>query len=1600
MPLATFHPIVGQWFATRFGEPTEPQALGWPPIQAGRHTLIAAPTGSGKTLAAFLASIDRLLRDGLAGCLADETQVLYVSPLKALSNDIERNLDRPLTEIRAAAAAAGTPVPPIRVLVRTGDTPASHRQSMLRRPPHILVTTPESLYILLTSERGRQMLRTVRTVIVDEIHALARDKRGSHLALSLARLERLCPRPPVRIGLSATQRPIDEIARFLVGSGEAGSPPPEPTIVDVGHLRELDLAVEVPPSALSAVCSHEQWDEIYTALAEQVRAHRSTLIFVNTRKMAERIGHRLGEQLGAEAVASHHGSLSRALRLSAEQRLKSGQLKAIVATASLELGIDVGYIDLVCQIGSPRSIATLLQRVGRAGRALNVVSKGRLLPLTRDELIESLALVHAVGKGRLDAIAIPECPLDILAQQLAAEVASDEAGEDELYALCRRAWPYRHLSRADFEAVLDMLSEGLAPGRRHTTRLHRDRIHRRVRARRGTRLAALTSGGAIPETGDYRVVTGDERTLVGTLNEDFAIESNAGDVFLLGNSSWRIRHVRGGEVVVDDAQGAPATVPFWLGEGPGRTAELSHEVARLRTAIADRLPAGEPLVRLLEGAWARGIDDDAIVAQRGSAPASESSRAMDDASTNNGESATDGESASGFGSTGAPAEVADAIAWLCQSCGASPWAARQAVRYVATQKAAYEPMPTDREIVFERFFDESGGMQLVIHAPLGARINRAWGLALRKRFCRSFDFELQASADDDGIVLSLGPQHSFPIEQLFGMLRRDNAESLLRQALLAVPMFNIRWRWNLNRALVVLRQQGGRRVPPPLQRFRSDDLLSAVFPLQTACLENVTGDIEIPDQPLVRQTVHDCLHEAMDVERWLALLDDVAAGRVKLVARDSREPSPFCYERLNAQPYAFLDDAPLEERRARAVAQRRSLDPSQWSDLARLDAAAIEQVRTEAWPTVRDPDELHEALLELVALGEERGGDWHTWFTSLVAARRATTVILPSGRRWWIAAEHLPSAERLWPEARFDPPLALPEELAVAPESHEAVLSLVRGQLATGGPLTAAEVADAFELRTTAVEAALEALEAEGTVLRGHFSAAGQWCERRLLARIHRLTLAGARRQVEPIAPERFVRFLVEHQHAAPGAQLDFRGGLLEVVNQLQGLDLPAGAWEHDLLPARLSDYDPAWLDDLSAAGEVAWGRLAAPRRSEADGPSRGGLSRVVPISLTLRTDLAWLLPHDRATAPRPPLRSAAQQVLESLDQYGALFSDELLTATGLLPAQLDDALSELAALGLVSADRFAPVRQLVTGRRAARSARKRGHDRNRIHGPNRSRGRDPRAQRTPAGGRWARFPRLLGRPAPESREAPSAVPGEAPSEAPRHVNAAAARAAAAAERQARTERAERWAQQLLHRWGVVFRDLLARESVAPPWPELLPVLRRMEARGEVAGGRFVAGVGGEQFARAETVARLRTLRDAPADERWIALSAADPLNLSGIVTAGPRIPATRSRAIALSDGRLIAALEGGEVTWFVELPVEEKQALARALRTSALYRGRTAAPDARFQPPPDRQPQPQSLPLTSQPHPQPLTSQSQPQPQPQSQSQPQPQSSLQKEPA
>ncbi len=1253
MPSFRFHPAVEQWFERTFGIPTEPQRFGWPAIQSGVHALVAAPTGSGKTLAAFLAALDQLFRDGLEGNLPDETRVVYVSPLKALSNDIHKNLEQPLAGIRAALRDSYGRDVDVRAEVRTGDTPAAKRQAMTRKPPHILVTTPESFYLLLTSLSGRKLLATVRTLIIDEIHAVVSNRRGSHLALSMERLAALTDGPLQRIGLSATQKPMEEVARFLVGTRNldtAGNA--QCTIIDCGHMRKLDLAIELPGSRLEAVMSNEVWAEVYGRLADLIAAHQTTLVFVNTRRLAERVSHHLCERLGTDKVTSHHGSLSAKLRLEAEQRLKRGELKALVATASLELGIDIGSIDLVCQLGSTRSIATFLQRVGRAEHRRGGLPKGRLFPLSRDELVEGVATLRSIRNQELDALEMPQKPLDLLAQQMVACATSEDWEEEQLFELMRSAYPYRNLTRKEFDDVLRMLAEGFSTRRgRRSSLIHHDAVNHRVRARRGARLLALTSGGAIADNADYRVVVEPSETFVGTVNEDFAVESMAGDIFQLGNTSWRILGINSGTVRVEDAHGQPPGIPFWLGEAPGRTAELSRSVSRLRFDAEQRI---------------------ANVLERNKRNGSEPTQ------TDSGH---------------------DLAEWLMLKTGLSESGAAQLADYFSDTFRALGVIPSQRKLVLERFFDESGGMQLVIHSPFGIRMNRAWGLALRKRFCRSFNFELQAAATDDAIVLSLGTQHSFPLDDVFHYLNSRTVRDLLIQALLDAPMFGIRWRWNAIRALALPRQRGGHKVPAPLQRMESENLLAAIFPDQLACLENITGDREIPDNPLVQQTINDCLTEAMDIDGLIDVLNRIESGAIECIARDLPEPSPFAHEILNAKPYAFLDNAPLEERRTQAVYTRRANESSA-TDLGILDAAAIQKVCAEAWPCPTSADELHEILLLMGAIDEEEvqqlaeGNNVSLWLDSLKSEGRVGRLATPHA--FLVAAERLPMLHAVYPGCEVTPALIAPE---TERERHwpraDAVRELVRGRMEVTGPITASMLTKFFQLSPQEIEGALLALEAEGFVLRGKFHPSAQeteWCDRRLLARIHRLTINRLRAEIQPVSIAEFQRFLLVWQRAGEEHQVEGVDGVRAVLELFDGYEMPAGAWEPEVLALRIKNYTPAWLDQLCFTGRIGWGRLTLPQNSN----GRSVLPvRSSPMSLFTREHLAHWCALSAQSKPSG-FSPDTQHTLEILSCGGALFFGELVKQTGLLPSRLERALAELVAQGQVTADSFEGLRALL----------------------------------------------------------------------------------------------------------------------------------------------------------------------------------------------------------------------------------------------------------------------------------------------------------------
>ncbi|WP_131996537.1 DEAD/DEAH box helicase [Acidipila rosea] len=1428
--LAWAHPVVQEWFVRRFGTPTEPQEQGWPQIVAGRPVLISAPTGSGKTLAAFLVAIDRLLRESIDGSLPAQTQIIYLSPLKALSNDVQKNLEMPLREIQQLAMERGYLCPEIRTAVRTGDTSPAERRMMLKRPPHILVTTPESLYILLTSEKSRANLAHVRTVIVDEIHAVADDKRGAHLALTLERLDalvrgenRLSPGAfatgrrdaPQRIGLSATQNPIELVAEFLGGERRS-----EVEIVQVGQQRVMDLGVEIPSGELSSVATNAMWDSVYERLAELALEHRSTLVFVNTRRMVERLAFALGERLGSENVAAHHGSLSRKLRLEAESKLKAGEIRLLVATASLELGIDIGSVDLVCQINSPRAIAVAMQRAGRAGHWRGAIPKARFFATTRDDLMENAALLRAMRAGVLDKLEIPSKPLDVLMQQIVAACAAEPWEEDALFHMLRRAQPYHSLSREEFDEVLCLLTEGIESSRgRYGAYLLRDRVHGRLQARRGARMAAVLNGGTIPDTAMFPVILEPEGVQIATLDEHFAVDSSAGDIVLLGNTSWRIQRIESaGRVIVEDAHGQPPTVPFWTGEAPQRTLELSRFVSELRAEISSHTQTVVP----------------GYLSQ-----------------TN--------------------LEVADTARWLMDECCVTETAALQMIGYVAAGRAVLGTVPSLTTVVAERFFDEGGGMQLILHAPFGGRINKAWGLALRKRFCRGFNFELQASATDNGLNISLAEQHSFPLSDVFHFLTEQTVRELLEQASLPSPIFKSRFRWSAGRSLQLLRFQKGKKVAPQVQRTRSEDLLASVFPQAAACQENIEGDIEIPDHPLIREVMKDVLGEAMDLEGLIQVLQGMSTGAIRCLAVDTTTPSQFAHEILNANPYAFLDDAPLEERRARAVAMRGTVPDHLLGEAGRLSPQAIEEIREAIRPDLRDEHELHDLLCTLVIVPAEAIAEWPIFFTRLEQQQRACRAFTAESD-FFVAAEQCATLRLLHPQVRFARELP---PVAAKPESAEdALRRAVQGWMSILGPTTCGDLSARLRVGVGEIWKQMLRLEVSGAVMRGIFentspsqadeTVSTEWCERRILQRIHKRTLSALRKQVEPVTPSVYLRWLLDWQHVSARHQLSGMEGLVEALRGLEGFEAPAIEWERSLLPQRVAGYDPHWLDTLCLNGTVGWGRISphpAFASIESGGPRRVVPTSMAPVTFFLREEALWMdlclsLRQIPETNLQASLSELALRARATLDRNGAMFAGDLMRVLHAPQAEVDRAMWELVAAGLVTADGFDSLRILIDPRRRSAYAT-----------PSTIK---PHARRRNASGRWA----LL-----RAQEFPT---GAAPDSA-----------------QAHDAQIESACRMLLKRYGVVLRDLMERETSVPRWRELLPVLRRLEARGEVRGGRFISGFSGEQFALPDAVESLRASRTR-SPQPAVTVAAADPLNLIGILIAGERVASVPGKTVAL----------------------------------------------------------------------------------------------------
>ena len=1422
--MSNFHPAVEAWFKQSFPKPTQTQLDAWQAIASEGHALVSAPTGSGKTLAAFMVAIDGLVRQAEQGMLPSQTSVIYISPLKSLSNDIQRNLQVPLRGIEEKLKVLNQHedfvLPQITAAVRTGDTTSGERAKMIKAPPHILVTTPESLYILLTSKSGRQMLSTAETLIIDEIHTMVGSKRGAHLSISIERLEYLCEKPLLRIGLTATQRPIELAAKFLVGNRENVSC----QIIDSGHQRDRDIRICVPGTPLAAVMSAEAWEEIHSILEDLINRHTTTLIFVNTRRLAERVAKALGQRIGDDAVTSHHGSLAKEHRLMAEQQLKSGALKAIVATASLELGIDIGDVDLVCQIGSPRAVSNLLQRVGRSGHSLGHTPKGRLFPTSRDDLVECTGLIDCINQDELDHLSMYPKPLDVLAQQVVAEISAGERSLDDLFQMLVRAAPFETLDYREFHEVIRMLSEGFAGRRgRYSAYLHLDAVNGQVRPRKSAALTAITNGGTIPDLFDYDVVLHPENLVIGSLNEDFSFESMAGDIFQLGNTSYRIERVESGKVHVRDARGQPPTIPFWFGEAPGRTDVVSHSVCRVRTRISDLLTS----------------------------------------------------------------DLSDAIRHVEQQYALADSVSSQLVDYLATSKSVLGALPDDNTVIFERFFDEAGDQHLVIHSSFGIRINRAWGLALRKRFCRKFNFELQAAALEDAIILSLGPTHSFPIDEPVRYVSSENIADVLGQAILDTPFFATRWRWNASIALAVKRFSGGSKTPPQFQRSNAEDLASLVFPGHLACAENISGKREIPDHPLIRQTMYDCLHDLMDMPGLKKVLERLEGGTLNLVCKDLAAPSPLAEEILSARNYAFLDDTPAEERRTRLVRSQVLNTPEDAVALGNLDENVIREIREEIWPHAENMDECHDALLVLggIMSKEAESCFWTELLNSLVKAGRACQV-MTSSSQVWVAAERLAYWELVHPDLRKFTPVESVGEMEKI-DRDQAMVELLKLRMQGIGPTNELELAEFLGVPDTDITRSLVSLEQSGFAMRGIFDQSGQqpqdlqqWCERGLLWRIRQRSIKSRRKRVSPVSISTFMKFLFEWQGLSNEARR-LRAepeGLMEVLAQLEGVELPAVVWEEAIIPDRLGNYSSQTLDMLCSTGRIVWTRLNVPGHCRLRSSNR-----LSPVAFVPRSALGHWFAHSRSdSCDMDGLSWPARRLMELLKNGGAQFFEDLVNQGGWVASEVRNGLSELVGSGLAVNDNFEGMRSLY-GKSLSKG---------------RKRSRWSVNPRDDGAGRWS----LLNRP---DRQNQLLDPDTSRSGT-------------------RWDSVEYIAKCLLRRYGVIFRRLLDQESSCPPWRDMLYCLRRMEAKGEVQGGRFVNGFAGEQFALSEAAGLLKRCGSSQV-ERVHSINTCDPLNLTGIIIPVDRVPMNRKARLLFLDGRPVARHVNGETEWLTNLDSESK---------------------------------------------------------------------------
>lgn len=1456
--LGQFHECTRNWFLESFAAPTRVQSEAWPQIVAGRSTLLLAPTGSGKTLAAFLASIDRLMfGEAITGASETErkVRVLYISPLKALGVDVDRNLRAPIAGLHAAAERSGVSHPVPAVAVRSGDTSQEERRWMARHPPEVLITTPESLYLLLTS-RAAETLDHVETVIIDEIHALAGTKRGAHLFLSLERLERLRSgaghqsQPLQRVGLSATQRPLDEIARLLGGAVADANPDTTPTprpveIIDASEPKRFELRIETPAEEMAQVPDEDEipsgpaaggpsipsvWPSIHPRLVELIRAHRSTMIFVNSRRLAERLAAAINEVAEEEIAQAHHGSIARDTRAIIEDRLKRGDLPAMIATSSMELGIDMGAVDLVIQIEAPPSIASGTQRIGRSGHSVGLPSSGVIFPKYRGDLLACTAATGAMVEGWVEETHYPRNPLDILAQQIVAITSRETISVDEVYATVRSAAPFSELPRTSFEGVLDLLS-GRYPSDEFAElrpRINWDRIAGTLSPRQGAQRLAILNGGTIPDRGLYGVYLvgdgpdGSGGSRVGELDEEMVHETRPGDVFLLGASSWRALDITRDRVLVAPAPGEPGRMPFWRGDGPGRPLEFGKAIGRITRELLTHK---------------RGVAEQKLKDEHGLT-----------------DSATD-----------------------------------SLLSYLDEQMQAVGEAPTDQTVVIESFLDEVGDWRIVVLTPFGSRIHAPWATAVAARLREETSGEVDLMWTDDGMVFRMPESDQIPPLEVF-LPDPDDVERVLVQQIGATAMFAGRFRENAARALLLPRRFPGRRTPLWLQRRRAADLLSVAAKYRNF--------------PILLETYRECLSDVFDMNGLLSVLRDIRKRVIRVRSVQSERPSPFAASVLFTYTGNFLydGDAPLAERRAQALALdhaqlRELLGSADFRDL--FDPAAVESLQLELqrlsdWK-LRHGDDVHDLLLKLGPLSEAelsqrcsddavRAGDLKAWLRELVEKRQAIEVRI-AGDEQYAAAE---DAGRLRDALGIVPPQGLPAAFleSVASPLEDLVSRFAR----THVPFPVQAAADRLGLGTGPVLSALRRLQAEDRVVEGEFlpGRRGQeWCDTHVLRMLKRRSLAALRKQVEPVDPEVLARFLPDwHSISRPRRGLD---GLLDTIEQLQGSPLPASTLEAEILPARVQGYRPGDLDELCLAGEVVW------RGFESTGGSDGRIA-------------LFLTDHYRLLAPAAESveDEIASAVRELLQERGALLFSQVRQSLGQFPNDVLDALWRLVWAGEVTNDTLGPLRSLRSrsGASGKRSARRTTRTTRRAFRSRRE------SQLAGSEGRW------------------SLLPGRSDSEAP-----------------SVTERQTAIAAQLVERYGVLTREMLAREQVVGGFSGLYPVLKAMEEAGKVRRGYFVAGLGAAQFAAPGAEDRLRAEKGMQTSEGdAVVLAATDPANAWGNVLpwpeteAGARPQRVAGARVILSAGRLLGYLSRTRenlTTWLSSEEPErsrDQQALAEGL--------------------------------------------------------------------